>query len=202
MTKKTFRIVGVLQLLALMTLLPAAQAGISPIGIGIVPPIQFPPENFSVTGVRVNPIFGSHHQVYGLDAGVLGNITLHNMGGVQVAGGFNYNKGDTAGLFQAAGVGNWNISKVNIYGAQIAGGINSNKGESFVLGVVAAIANITEHTKVVGVEVGAYNSAREVYGFQIGIVNKVENLHGLQIGVINFHNRGLFSVSPIINFGF
>ena len=178
-------------------------AGVSPIGVSIVPPIQFPPEDFAVAGVRVNLIYGQHQKVYGFDFGAIGNITTQTMDGLQAVGGFNYNKGESNIIgAQVAGIGNWNINKSNVIGVQIAGLINSNRAESFVLGVIGSVVNLTEHTKVVGIEAGLYNKAHEVYGFQIGLVNMVESLHGLQLGLINFHTHGVFSVSPFINFGF
>ncbi|MBS1958069.1 MAG: hypothetical protein JST80_01225 [Bdellovibrionales bacterium] len=185
--------------LLLGTLSAPAHAFVSPIGVSVVPPIQFPPENFSVAGVRVNALWGQHYKVYGLDAGVV-NVTLQNMAGFQV-GAFNWNKGETFAFVQA-GVGNTNINKTNIYGLQAGAIMNVNKAESFALGVVASLANMTNYMKVVGIEVGGYNKARTVYGFQIGIVNIAEDLVGLQIGLINFHTHGVFAMSPILNFGF
>jgi hypothetical protein len=191
----------VLMLLALTG--ARAEAAMSPLGISIVPPLQFPPENFTVTGLRANVLFGNHQKVYGFDLGVVGNITSQNLTGVQLAGGFNFNKGEThAVLAQVAGGGNWNVNKASIVGIQAAVLVNSNKAESSLVGVGVAALNLTDFTKVYGIQAGLYNSARVVTGFQIGIVNKTDELRGFQIGLINFNNKGLFSVSPFLNFGF
>lgn len=180
-----------------------AEAAMSPLGISIVPPLQFPPENFTVTGVRANLIFGNHHKVYGFDLGVVGNITSQNMTGVQLAGGFNYNKGEAHAVgAQIAGGGNWNVNKVSVVGLQASAFVNANKAEAVLVGLGVSALNLTDHTKVVGVQAGIYNSSRVVTGFQIGVVNKTDELRGFQLGLINFHNKGLFSVSPFINFGF
>lgn len=200
MNKKTLLLTILAFVFSALSTLAPAQAAVSPVGVSIVPPIQFPPENFSVTGVRVNALWGQHFKVYGVDAGVV-NVTVQNMAGFQV-GAFNWNKGETFAFVQVAGIGNTNINKSNIYGLQAAGIMNVNKGESFALGLTVALANMTDHTKIVGFEVGAYNKARTVYGFQIGIVNMAEDLVGLQIGLINFHSHGVFAMSPILNFGF
>lgn len=158
----------------------------TPIGLGLIPPAQFPPEKFAVNGIRVSALMGSNRAVHGIDIGLIGNKTREDFAGFAVAGVFNYNK-----------------STARIYGAQIAGITNINKGETRVIGLQAAIgANISDHTDIYGVQVGLYNRARKVYGLQVGLVNIAADLHGLQIGLANFNDGGYFRVSPIINFGF
>ncbi len=180
-----------------------AQAALSPVAIAIVPPLQFPPYNFSVTGLRVSALWGNHRSVYGIDLGVIGNMTDGQMTGISASGIFNYNKGEMVGvLLQGAGIGNFNKSKARIYGVQLAGIINSNGGESTVGGLMLAAVNYGPFTNIRGFQVGLYNKAHDVAGFQIGIINDCETLHGLQIGLLNFHRKGLFSVAPILNVGF
>jgi hypothetical protein len=187
-----------------LCLAPRAFAAVSPLGLAIVPPVQFPPYDFTVAGARASVFWGKHRNVYGLDVGLLGTMTEQNLGGIQVAGGINYNKGMSTVIgLQAAGLSNINVNKAWILGVQATAGINSNQAESTIIGLsIGALANLSPYTKVFGAQVGLYNKAREVYGFQIGLINSTESLHGLQIGLVNFHTRGLFSISPIINFGF
>ncbi len=180
-----------------------ANAGLSPLAVSIVPPVQFPAQDFTVTGARISALWGDHKNVYGLDLGLVGNMTDGEMIGIGVSGIFNYNKGLTTGVFlQAAGLGNFNVNKAMIYGVQIAGLVNSNKAESRVVGLQIAAVNLANYTDIRGIQAGIYNTARDVVGFQIGLVNQCDTLHGLQIGLINFHTRGLFSVAPILNVGF
>jgi hypothetical protein len=181
-----------------------ANAALSPVSVAIFPGLQFPPEDFSVTGARISAFWGEHRGVYGVDLGVLGNITEQNFVGIGISGIFNYTQGDTTVIgLQAAGMTNVNTNKTHVYGIQAAAGINSNTADSAIVGLeVAAIANLSPHSDIVGLQVGLYNQALNVYGFQVGVVNKTDSLHGLQIGLINFNNKGLFSVSPILNFGF
>ena len=179
-----------------------SEAALSPLGIAIVPPVQFPGHDFSVTGVRLSLLWGSQRNVYGLDVGVVGNITDGDSVGVAVSGIFNYNKGATTGILQAAGFGNYNTGKVRIYGVQLAGIMNSNKAESTVGGLQLALLNLTPFTNIRGFQVGLYNRAHDVAGIQIGIVNETDYLHGIQIGLVNFYHQGMFSVAPIINVGF
>jgi hypothetical protein len=180
-----------------------AQAAISPIAIDIAAPLQFPPEDFYVTGLRVSALWGEHRGVYGIDIGGIGNISDQTFAGLAVAGGFNWTKGNTTivGL-QAAGLMNYNVQKTNVVGVQVAA-VNSNVAESTIVGLeIGPIANLAPHTTIYGFQVGLYNKAYEVNGFQIGLLNFTTTLHGLQIGLVNFNEKGLFSVCPILNFGF
>lgn len=181
----------------------AHAAPISPLGVSIIPPVQFPPGDFYITGARLNVIWGKHRRVYGLDVGGIGNITEQAMAGIQVAGGFNLNQGTVVGVgLQAAGLANVNNGRARIVGAQLAGLFNSNKAETTVIGVQASLANLSPFTTIGGVQLGIYNRALVVYGLQIGLVNHAKVLHGIQIGLINFHTDGLFAVAPILNVGF
>ncbi|HUP56671.1 MAG TPA: hypothetical protein VM598_04405 [Bdellovibrionota bacterium] len=181
-----------------------AQAALSPIGLAILAPVQFPPRDFDITGARVSALWGRHRQVYGLDVGGIGNFTDQDQVGVSVAGGFNSNGGPTTIIFlQAAGVTNVSSGKYKVFGIQVAGLVNYQKAESVIAGFqIAAIANYSPFAKVAGAQVGIYNRANTVSGFQIGVVNVTEHLHGIQIGLLNFNRHGIFGVAPILNVGF
>jgi hypothetical protein len=181
----------------------SAHAAMSPVAVSIVPPIEFPGHDFSVTGLRLSALWGNQRNVYGLDLGVVGNMTDGDNVGISASGIFNYNKGaTTAVLLQAAGFGNFNVGKARIFGLQIAGIMNKNEAESVVGGVQVALLNLCPYTNIRGLQAGLYNKAHDVVGFQIGVINDADSLHGLQIGLINFHRQGLFSVAPILNVGF
>lgn len=181
-----------------------AHAFVSPVSVGIVRPIQFPPEEFSVAGVRLSLLWGEHRDIYGLDIGVLGNITEQEFVGVAVSGLFNLTKGNTTIIgLQAAGLTNVNTNKVNVFGVQLALGMNINEAQSTVTGLQAAlVSNLCPFTDIYGFQVGLYNRALSVHGIQIGLVNVADSVHGLQIGLVNFNHKGVFAVSPILNFGF
>lgn len=183
--------------------LPSAKAALSPVALAVIPPVQFPGEDFTVTGLRASVLWGNQRNVYGVDLGVIGNMTEGENAGISASGIFNLNRGQTNGvLLQAAGLGNFNVGKARIYGLQIAGILNSNKAESVVGGVQLALLNLGPYTNIRGLQVGLYNKAHDVVGFQIGVINDADSLHGIQIGLINFHRQGLFSVAPILNVGF
>jgi len=180
-----------------------AHAAKSPLAVAVFPPVQFPPDDFSVTGLRVSLLYGRHRGVYGIDIGAIGSHTKQDFVGIGVSGGFNWTQGMTKIIgLQLAGLANINSQKTDVYGLQVAAITNYNSASSTVTGVQMSLANLSTHTNVYGLQVGLYNKAQNVYGFQVGIVNIAESVHGLQIGLINFHHKGTFVVSPILNFGF
>jgi hypothetical protein len=178
-------------------------SSITPLSVGIAPPVQFPSQNFTITGLRLSALWGHHKDLYGLDFGLIGNITDQDFAGLAVSGLFNKTTGNTTVLgLQLAGLGNMNTKKTSIIGLQAALGANINSGDTDLIGVQLAMANLSTYTDIFGLQLGLYNRAKEVYGFQIGIVNIADNLHGIQIGLINFNNKGLIGVCPILNIGF
>jgi hypothetical protein len=181
-----------------------AQAAVTPLSIGIVPPIQFPSSEYSITGLRLSVLWGEHRDLYGLDFGAIGNITTQTFVGTAISGVFNITRNSTTivGL-QLAGAANLNSNKTNIYGGQLTLGVNSNSASSMVAGLqIAGLANLSEHTDIYGAQIGLYNRAQDVYGLQIGLVNVAQSLHGVQLGLMNFNIKGLFYVAPILNIGF
>lgn len=180
----------------------SAQAGVSPLGLSIAPPVELPPQDFTVTGVRTSLLWGDHRDVYGIDLGVIGNATDTNFVGIAVSGGFNYNKGTATVIgLQAAGITNVNVNHASIVGAQVAL-VNVNEAESTLAGVELGLVNNSAYTTIVGVQAGLYNKARVVDGFQIGLINIADSLHGIQVGLANFNHTGLFSFAPFLNIGF
>lgn len=178
-------------------------AAVTPLSVSILPPVQFPPEDFSITGVRASLFWGKHRDLYGLDFGLLGNMTEQSFVGIGVSGVFNLTRGNTTILgLQLAGLTNINKNKTDVFGAQATLGLNLNTATSSVTGLQFALANHSPFTDIRGFQVGIYNKANSVYGIQIGLVNFAANLHGIQIGLMNFNDKGPFKVSPILNVGF
>lgn len=187
----------------ILTGISGVQAALSPIGFSVIPPAQIPTSDFSVVGARASVLWGRHREVYGIDLGLIGNMTENSFGGAAVSGVFNWNQGTATVLgLQAAGLANVNVNKARIVGLQAAAVLNSNRAESTLVGAGLALVNQMSHTTVIGVQAGLYNSARAVYGFQLGLFNVTESLHGVQVGLLNFNKTGLFSVAPIVNIGF
>ncbi|UYL08369.1 hypothetical protein B9G69_015105 [Bdellovibrio sp. SKB1291214] len=181
----------------------ASFAAFTPLSVNIVPPVQFPPQDFSVTGLRASLLYGHQRDMYGFDFGVLGNITDQDFVGVAVSGIFNATYGTTRVIgLQLAGFGNYNQQKTSVVGVQAALAMNYNVAESSIYGLQLAMANINPAASIYGLQLGVYNRARVVYGIQLGLVNIADNLHGIQIGLANFNNSGPFKISPILNVGF
>lgn len=201
---KIVRVLPLVVILALSALSPKAQAFYSPLSVSVLPPVQFPSSEYSVSGLRLSALWGDHRDVYGLDLGLVGNMTEQRFVGAAVSGIFNYTKGDTTIILaQIAGLANLNVQKTNVYGLQAAIGMNKNDAESKLVGVGLSLINLSPNMDVYGLQVGLYNKSRSVYGLQLGLINQTTNLHGLQIGLLNFAtNGGPFAVAPILNFGF
>lgn len=189
--------------LSALFLISPVYAAMSPLGVSIVSPLQFPASDYDITGARVSLIFGRNRDFTGIDLGLLGNITTGKFTGLAISGLFNNTRSMTTitGL-QLAGLANINSQKTTVYGIQAALGANYNNAESTIYGFQLALANLSENTTINGLQVGIYNKARAVRGFQIGLINMTQSLSGIQIGLLNFYNEGLFKVSPIINIGF
>lgn len=180
-----------------------AAAKVSPVAIGIAPPVQFPADDYTITGLRFSLLWGKHRDLYGLDFGLLGNVTSQAFTGMAASGIFNITRGTTTIIgLQLAGLTNINTNKTDVYGVQFALGLNSNEASGNFSGLQMALVNLSPHANIYGLQVGLYNKAQEVYGLQIGIVNSTANLHGIQIGLVNFNDKGIFGVSPILNVGF
>jgi hypothetical protein len=181
----------------------ASKGAVTPLAVGIIPPIQFPPFDFTVAGVRAS-VIGSHKAFYGVDIGVLGNITGSEFGGLAVSGVFNLNHGSaTIFPFQIAGIANIDTGTTHVLGLQLAAILNyeNERRENSVSGLQVALVNLAPYTRIYGFQIGIFNQALDVYGFQIGLFNVVNALHGFQIGLLNFNHAGLFSVCPVLNFG-
>lgn len=180
-----------------------AHSAVSPLGVSIVDPVQFPPDDFDILGVRASVVYGKNRDVTGIDVGLIGNITSGKFTGAAVSGLFNSTKGQSTILgIQLAGLANFNSEKTSVYGFQIALGSNYNSAESSVVGLQFSLANISPNTTINGFQVGVYNKARTVRGLQIGLINMTQNLTGIQIGLLNFYQEGFFKVAPILNIGF
>jgi hypothetical protein len=192
-----------LLLVALFLTTLSAQAGVTPLGIAIMPPVELPPQDFTVVGARVSVIYGENYNMYGVDLGAIGNVTDQNFVGIGVSGVFNYNKGESTILgLQAAGITNVNVNKTRIVGLQVAAGLNSNQAESSIVGLELGLVNYAPFTHIMGIQAGLYNRAHVVTGFQIGLINVADNLQGIQIGLANINHQGLFAFSPFLNIGF
>ena len=170
-------------------------AGIVPFALSLVPAIEFPSEDWSVAGLRIDVLAGRHRDVWGIDVGVLGNEIEEDMEGVQVAGLFN-RIGRSDGAWQSAGI--LNRCERDFYGLQTAGILNWTDGT--VEG--AQIALLNRASELSGLQIGLYNAIDRGSGVQIGFINAARSLDGLQIGVVNVIRDSTVPFFPIVNFAF
>ncbi|MFO7937751.1 MAG: hypothetical protein R6V06_09130 [Kiritimatiellia bacterium] len=127
-----------------------SSAGYSPFMLSIVNPIQVPPADFDIGGLKLNIIYGECHDFTGLDVGLFSqaagdSIGLH-INGVSVVGG------NSSSLM---------ISLVCNY----VGGEYS--------GLQIGAYNHASHLD--GLQIGVINYAETAYGLQIGLVNVIKD---------------------------
>ena len=175
------------------------------VGSGVIPYwTQAPGPGESIKGLRMSVGAAAHKEMYGLDIGIVGNLTTSKFVGMGIGGIFNYTDVNaTIVLLQLAGVFNLNIGKTEVYGIQLAPGANIHWADSNVYGVQMALgANIAPKTNIYGFQFGLYNDAAHVYGFQLGLINRAKSLHGIQVGLSNYNASGWLAWFPLVNVGF
>jgi hypothetical protein len=117
-----------------------------PIQLALVAPIQIFPERYSITGIRLNLLYGSNVSVTGLDVGLVNRTTTGKFKGLQY-GLVGLSDSDFAG---------WQDCAVNV---------TSKNFEGFQLGWV----NYADYMS--GFQLGVVNYAKRAKGLQIGLVN-------------------------------
>lgn len=170
-------------------------AGIQSCAIALVPGLEVPSPEWSITAFRFDVLLGRHHSVSGVDFGIVGNLVDYDLAGFGFAAGFN-DCGMADSAFQLAGV--FNHVSWNYRGLQVAGGANVVEGE--LTGMQMAVFNSAERLK--GLQLGAINSTTCGSGVQVGVINTTERLKGVQIGAINIIRESSFPFLPIINCAF
>lgn len=146
--------------------------GFTPFMFGIWTPVQVPWSQFDVGGLRID-LYGTCHDLFGIDAGVVGVVENRAMGlRVNVA---NVSFGDGLGL---------DIAVANLvaedYKGVLIGGFNASE---------------TGHLT----QIGLINCAVDVRGMQIGVINYADHLKGVQVGLVNVISGSDFPFLPIVN---
>jgi len=200
-----------------------------PYSVSLFNPIQFPPADRNVWGLRKNLIYGNHVDVVGLDLGLInhstGTFTGIGIGGfansinhanfilLQFASLINISRGEmTLGGLQFAGISNQNYGNYTIVGFEISGLMNasSDSGNAHLIGVqLASLLNSSPNTKVYGIQASIFNSSKLIAGLQVGLVNLTKRSYGIQVGLFNMAEElngiqlGLINVhlqSPLLFF--
>lgn len=176
---------------------PASSAGVLPISIGLIPPAQFPAEDWDVMGLRLNIFVGQHNNVGFIDLGVLGNLSDGDVMGLEIAGVWNQ-VAQNAQAIQIAGIGNRVLGQIK--GLQLAGVVNYGNLSADVQGLQLACANIAGGME--GIQVGLFNRAEEVSGLQVGVINMTRNMSGLQLGLVNIISDSNVPFMIVLNVAF
>lgn len=170
----------------------------APLGLGIIPPMQWPHDTGDVTFLRLSVFWSVNNNVSFFDAGGFATVTTGDMVGFQ-AGGIWNQVGGNAGGVQVAGLGNWVGG--DFTGIQVGGIANILDGGGVFSGLqLAAAANVAGDGS--GFQVALYNRASDFHGVQVGLVNVAQHLQGLQIGLLNFIEDSSLPCCPIIGVGF
>lgn len=148
----------------------------TPFMLSLVTPLQVPPRDFDVGGLRINAIYGECHDFDGLDISALVGRTTGHANGFQASLLANVVDGDGFGMQ--------------------AGAVNYVKGEYAGL-QVGLCANYAEKAKTL--QIGFYNGAEHIEGIQIGVINTTRTMIGIQIGVVNVIQDNDVPFLPIIN---
>jgi hypothetical protein len=146
---KVFSLMAVLMVVVLLSAPVSAQETQRPIQLSLVTPIQIFPDNYSISGLRINLLYGRNTSVVGLDLGLVNHTTTGLSQGLQL-GFVNLNDADYTGLEHAF----VNVTTGNAKGMQW-GFVNT-----------AGFMN--------GLQLGFVNYAKSMKGLQIGLVNIIK----------------------------
>lgn len=146
---KRFRLPLCLIVLSVLVFSLPVVAQDKPIQISLFNPLQIFPEATSITGLRINFIYGKNVTVKGLDIGLVN----HNTGGLSKGLQWGF-----VGIVDADFLG-WQNNTVNIV---------KGRFEGFQSGWV----NSAKHAS--GFQLGLVNYAETMYGLQIGLINIIK----------------------------
>ena len=149
-------------------------AGLAPVMLSLVTPIQVPGPDFDVGGLRINVLYGRCCNFDGLDIGLIGVADNHANGWL-ANWLVNYATGDGLGLHTGA---------VNYFGGDFKG-------------LQIGLAHWIDSGDMV--QIGLYNGGYDVQGLQIGVINTANKMQGLQIGLVNIITNSDLSFFPIVN---
>ncbi|MDA3799918.1 MAG: hypothetical protein PF692_12665 [Kiritimatiellae bacterium] len=148
---------------------------IRPFQFSIVEDIQLIPKEKSITGLKLNLVYGYNYDINGLDIGII-------------------SKGKNVNALQ---VNLMSIVETEGQGLQV-GLFNLVRSYS---GMQWGVFNLCG-TEFTGCQAGFYNYAPTCTGLQLGIVNTCSSMRGVQIGLVNIIKENPLPFMPIINMRF
>lgn len=148
MVKKGFLVFG-LAVLVFISIFSPVQAQNRPVQVSLVTPIQIFPEKYTITGIRLNLLYGRNVSVQGIDIGLVNHTTTGQFQGLQWG---------LVGLTDADFTG-WQDCAVNVVQVRC---------EGLQWGLVNYAGNMS------GLQLGFVNYAKKMKGLQIGLVNIIK----------------------------
>ncbi len=144
----------------------------------------------TVGGVRLAVLHGKVNEVKGVDFALLGMSETNKTTGVNLGlwGAAKVNQSMTGA---SLGIFNWipgDTLGANLGAVNVTGNVNG-----------ANVSFVNYSTGDTLVDVGAV-SLSEASTVQVGIFNSTKNIKGVQVGIINCADNGFFKCFPIVNF--
>jgi hypothetical protein len=139
----------VLAVLICILVSASVQAQTRPVQVSLVTPIQIFPEKYTITGIRLNLLYGRNVAVQGIDIGLVNHTTTGQFQGLQWG---------LVGLTDADFTG-WQDCAVNVVQVRC---------EGLQWGLVNYAGNMS------GLQLGFVNYAKKMKGLQIGLVNIIK----------------------------
>lgn len=159
--------------------------------LAIFNPVQLFAEPCDVYGLRLNLPYGKNCALYGLDLGVVNQLS-DEMCGAQV-GAANI----TAPMYGLQ-LGAANVALGEMVGWQLGA---ANAAQSVAAGLQTGAINLGGDYE--GLQIGGFNFADDYAGLQIGVVNVCNSLTGVQVGALNFILHGQYLLfCPVVNLSF
>ena len=132
----------------------------SPVSVAIVPAVEFPFEDWDVSGVRIAVFAGKHHDVGGIDVGTIANIATGDATGLQTCGIFARTYDTLTGC---------QVSPISLAGT--------------LEGIQIGVFNRAEG--LWGLQVGVVNYAYQANGVQLGLINIIADSELPILPVVN-----------------
>lgn len=157
--RKLCWMISIVLLVACAQTVSADDTPMSPVMLSLLTPVQGPPPDWDVKGLRVNLLYGRCRNLHGLDLGLV-----------------NHTTGQSLGL----GVGLVNYVEKNFTGLQV-GAVNiGDRVKALQVGL------FNEADDMSGLQIGLINHTRLMRGVQIGLINVIENNDLSFLPIINF----------------
>jgi hypothetical protein len=148
MAKKSLVAVGIIVLISILVS-TSVQAQTRPVQVSLVTPIQIFPEKYTISGIRLNFLYGRNVAVQGIDIGLVNHTTTGQFQGFQWG---------LVGLTDSDFTG-WQDCAVNVVQVRCEG-------------MQWGLVNYAGYMS--GLQLGFVNYAKKMKGLQIGLVNIIK----------------------------